>query len=263
MASKKKKTAKKTAKKAAKKTAKKAAKKTAKKAAKKTAKKAAKKTAKKAAKKTAKKAAKKTTKKAAKSNPTKPAAAMKMPAKKQAPERHALLTTSEAANLHIVPPAKKKTLDLSSLARAYKDDAVAHPVTTEQMEDVKVDGLRGDGEILQVDDDADVAPCRLVDHGEGRFSLCFDDFKMPDVKMFGERGLQGGGYTWEAIADSLVRLRRPDLADQFAWDSEAGMFVAVGNRPNLVLLARLLQEALANSELLKSAIDAADPDRLE
>ncbi len=249
----------------AKKTAKKAAKKTAKKAAKKKAAPAKKKPAKKAAKKSpAKKAAKK---KAAPAAKKKPAAAMKKPAKKEAPAptAHLMLTTSQATQQHTVPAAKKKSLDLSSLAKAYKDGdgATAHPVTSEQMTEVSADGLRGDGEILQVDDDADVAPCRLVDHGEGRFSLCLDDFKMPDVALFAERGLQGGGYTWEAVADSLLRLRRPDLADQVAWDSEAGMFVAVGNRPNLVLLAKLLQEALAKPDVLKAAVDAADPDRLE
>jgi hypothetical protein len=166
----------------------------------------------------------------------------------------------------VVPaPPKKKPLDLSSLAQSYKDGegATAHPVTAEQMEEVKVDGLRAEGEILAVEEDADVAPCRLVDHGEGRFSLCLDDFKMPELPLFTERGLQGGGYTWEAVADSLLRLRRPELADQVAWDSEAGMFVAVGNRANLVVLARLIQEALAKADVLKAAGDAADPDRRE
>jgi hypothetical protein len=108
-----------------------------------------------------------------------------------------------------------------------------------------------------------VAPCRLVDHGEGRFSLCFDDNRMPRVPLFDSRGLAGNGYTWEAVVDALVRLRRPDLADSFGTDSETAMFVATGSRATLVALAGLLRTALADETLLKTALDAASPDRLE
>jgi hypothetical protein len=208
-----------------------------------------------AAKKTAKKpAAKKTAKKpAAKKTAKKPAA--KKTAKKPAAKKAA----------HGLPSlTPKKSLDLSSLAASYRDgDAMAHPVTAEQMVEVSHDGLRGDDSILHVEADADVAPCRLVDHGEGRYSLCLDDFRMPRVALFDERGLQGGGYTWEALADSLARLRRPELVDGLSYDSEAGMFVAIGTRPTLVALAHLLQEAMDDEALLRAALDAADPDRLE
>ncbi|MDP2343138.1 MAG: Imm51 family immunity protein [Deltaproteobacteria bacterium] len=252
-----------TKKKPANRAAKKAAKKPAKKAAKKATKKApAKKAAKKAAKKPAKKAAKKATKKAPAKKAAKKAPAKKPPQK--APTKKAPPASSSSSEQHVIAlPAKKRSLDLNSLAASYKGgDAMAHAVTSEQMHEMKEEGLRSDGEILGVED-TDVAPCRLVDHGEGRFSLCFDDFKMPELPLFEERGLQGGGYTWEAIADSLLRLRRPDMVDQVSYDSEAGMFVAVGNRPSLIVVARLLQEALADPALLKTAVDAADPDRLE
>ena len=219
---------------------------------------AAKKPAKKApAKKAAAKKApaKKAAKQSAKKAPAKKAAkkgATKAPAKKAAAKKPK--TSSSSSDAHVIAlPAKKRPLDLNSLAASYKGgDGLAHAVTSEQMAEMKGEGLRSDGEILGVED-ADVAPCRLVDHGEGRFSLCFDDFKMPELALFETRGLQGGGYTWEAVADSLLRLRRPDLVEQVAYDSEAGMFVAVGNRPSLIVVARLLQEALADPNLLKSA----------
>ncbi len=140
---------------------------------------------------------------------------------------------------------------------------MAHAITAEQMNEVSHDGLRGDGSILHVEDNAVVAPCRLVDHGEGQFSLCLDDSRMPELALFNERGLSGNGYTWEAVADSLVRVRRPELTNGLNYDSEAGMFVALGTRPVLVALAQLLQEALDDHQLLKAAIDAADPDSLE
>jgi hypothetical protein len=123
-------------------------------------------------------------------------------------------------------------------------------------------GLRADGEILHVEE-SELSPCRLVDHGAGRYSLCLDDFRMPQLPLFEERGLQGGGYTWDAVVDSLVRLRRPDLAPDLTYDSEAGMFVALGSRETLRVVARLIQEAIASPAVLREAVDHADPDRLE
>jgi hypothetical protein len=107
----------------------------------------------------------------------------------------------------------------------------------------------------------DFAPLRLVDHGDGRLSLCFDDFRMPAIALFDERGLQGGGYTWEAVAASLVKMRAPDLG--LKYDSEAGMFVAIGSRDALRAVAGLLQEAMLDPALMRQALDRADPDRLE
>jgi hypothetical protein len=161
-------------------------------------------------------------------------------------------------------PTRRSSIDGAALAASYKGgDATAHPITPELMAQVRGEGLRSDGEIRHVHDDNDVAPCRLVNHGEGRFSLCFDDFKMPRVAMFDERGLAGNGYTWEAVVDSLLRLRRPELVDKVSFDSEASMLVAIGTRPVLVAVARLVQEVLGDATLLKNALDAADPDRLE
>ena len=150
------------------------------------------------------------------------------------------------------------------MSASYRgDNALAHAITAEQMNEVSHDGLRGVESILHVEENAEVAPCRLVDHGEGQYSLCLDDAKMPEVALFNDRGLSGNGYTWQAVADSLVRLRRPELANGLNYDSEAGMFVALGTRPILIALAHLLQEALDDQKLLKAAVEAADPDNLE
>jgi hypothetical protein len=207
------------------------------------------------------------TKKAAtKKAATKKAATKKATTKKAATKKAttAAMTTKTVARPTRAPLTPKKSLDLAALATSYRDgDALAHPVTAEQMAQVSRDGLRADDVIVHVDDNAEVAPCRLVDHGEGRFSLCLDDFRMPSVPLFDERGLQGGGYTWEALADSLARLRRPELVDGLSYDSEPGMFVAVGTRPTLIALAHVLQEAMADPALVRQAVDAADPDRLE
>jgi hypothetical protein len=86
---------------------------------------------------------------------------------------------------------------------------------------------------------------------------------MPQLALFDELGLAGNGYTWQAIVESLVRVRRPELRAGLRYDSEAGMFVALGTRPTLVGLAHLLHEALDDHGLVKAAVEAADPDSLE
>jgi len=86
---------------------------------------------------------------------------------------------------------------------------------------------------------------------------------MPQVPLFDARGLQGGGYTWEAVVSSLVKLKRPDLEPDLTYDSEAGMFVALGSRESLRGVAALIQKAIADPALLREAVDHADPDRLE
>jgi hypothetical protein len=238
-------------------------------------KKAAKKKAAPAKKKAAKKKAAPAKKKAA---PAKKKAAPKKAApKKAAPKKPE--PTGDATATYALPKkaAKKREATGYSTAAAaerskgngtngaelYKGPNLGHhPVSPRQMEDVAQEGLRSDGEILHVEE-KDFAPCRLVDHGEGRFSLCFDDFRMPKLTAFDERGLQGGGYTWEAVVDSLVRMRRPELLNELSYDSESGMFVALGSRDALKDVANLIQEAIANPQTLEEALDRADPDRLE
>lgn len=227
---------------------------------KKAAKKKAKETKKKPAKKPAKKAAKK--KAATKKKTAAPKKVAKKAAKKKVPaaKKHAVAGKGVSDAGFAVALPGRKTI---SIASAYKGDNLDHhPVSKRDMESVRGEGLRGDGEILHVEE-SEFAPCRLVDHGEGRLSLCFDDFRMPQVPLFESRGLQGGGYTWEAVVSSLVKLKRPDLQSDLTYDSEAGMFVALGNRESLKAVATLIQKAISDPALLRDAVDHADPDRLE
>ena len=179
--------------------------------------------------------------------------------KKAAPatkKKHAPATKKKAA------PAGSSRARAAAVSHVMVPSLSHHPVSLRQMDQIAHDGLRGDGEILHVEEN-EFAPCRLVDHGEARFSLCFDDFRMPAVPLFAERGLQGGGYTWEAVAQSLVTMRRPDITPDLSYDSEAGMFVALGGRESLRIVAKLIQEAIREPQLLQQALERADPDALE
>ena len=217
--------------------------------------------------KAAPKAKKAAPKKAAKRAAPKQKAASKKAAPKQAAPKQA--APKQAAPKHVAAkkaaPAQRSNVvqKAASDMGAYKGANLDHhPVSKRDIDAVAREGLRGDGEILHVEE-AEFMPCRLVDHGEGRFSLCFDDFRMPALALFEERGLQGGGYTWEAVVSSLVKLRRPDLEPDLTYDSESGMFVALGARESLRVVAKLIQQAIASDSMLQQAVDAADPDRLE
>ena len=194
-----------------------------------------------------------TKKKKAPATKKKQAPATKTPATKK---KHAPATKKKAA------PAGSSRARAAAVSHVMVPSLSHHPVSLRQMDQIAHDGLRGDGEILHVEEN-EFAPCRLVDHGEARFSLCFDDFRMPAVPLFAERGLQGGGYTWEAVAQSLVTMRRPDITPDLSYDSEAGMFVALGGRESLRIVAKLIQEAIREPQLLQQALERADPDALE
>jgi Immunity protein 51 len=82
------------------------------------------------------------------------------------------------------------------------------------------------------------APSRLVTQDDGSFSLCFDDFNAASSIM-DEKGLQGGGYTWHAIVEALVRLHAPEIQSVVNYDPEGSMFVAYGtDRAALLTVAR-------------------------
>jgi hypothetical protein len=109
-----------------------------------------------------------------------------------------------------------------------------------------------------------IGSCLLIGPNElGYLALSFSDFEragdLPELE-----DLQGGGYTWHGIVDSLVRLRAPEIAEAVKFDPEGDTFVAVSKEPEpLRRVAALIEEALADPELLRRAIAEADLDLLE
>lgn len=107
------------------------------------------------------------------------------------------------------------------------------------------------------------APCWLVEHEDGTLSLCFDDFA-PTASFMERHELQGGGYTWEAVVESLLRQRSPELLSKLEFDPEGSMFCAYGHdRETLRAVAALIREVQADETLLAEAITHADPELLE
>jgi hypothetical protein len=84
----------------------------------------------------------------------------------------------------------------------------------------------------------------------------------PDVwywKVFEERELQSGGYTWEGIIESLVKMRMPDVLSQIDIGAEAdNAYVNCKDRSVLERLAALIEEAVTDKDLLIAAINSAE-----
>jgi hypothetical protein len=114
------------------------------------------------------------------------------------------------------------------------------------------------GELIKYD----VEPSYIVSNGQN-LSLCF--FKFDDNYDFLEgKGLQGSGYTWEAIVESLVRRKAPEIAGDLLYDTERGMFRVVSSSLDSLLgVAELIKAANSNQEILEEALEHADSDLLK
>jgi hypothetical protein len=76
--------------------------------------------------------------------------------------------------------------------------------------------------------------------------------------LFDERELQGGGYTWQAITNSLLTLHLPHLKGQLSIDAEGdGMYVECETLAPLEALYDLLGRAMTDHALLVEAMDHA------
>src|SRR4051812_17294770 len=87
----------------------------------------------------------------------------------------------------------------------------------------------------------------IQDNGDDRAAALFED-----------RGLQGGGYTWEGVLISLLQLKMPDALPHLNIGAEADNMYAYSNdRALLEGVAELVQSAMADRQLLAAAIDNA------
>jgi hypothetical protein len=105
----------------------------------------------------------------------------------------------------------------------------------------------------------------LFGRGEDRktYSLAFGDFD-PTAEVFEDMGREGGGYGWRGAVDALVRMRAPKLKKKLRYDPEASPFVVLSeDREALRRVAALMREALADPEVLREAIENADPDLMD
>ena len=108
------------------------------------------------------------------------------------------------------------------------------------------------------------SPFKLVEISQGNFSLLLTDFDQ-QAHVFAEYGYDAGGYAWSGVAEALVKgYMLPDLAKVIQFDPESSMFCAYSrNLEALEKLAELLFKASQESEILRQAIEAADPEGMD
>jgi hypothetical protein len=107
------------------------------------------------------------------------------------------------------------------------------------------------------------APFALSQYDEGGYGLTLGDFD-DCWEIFEEYDYEPGGYGWHGVAEALIRLRAPHLADKIEFDPEASLFAAYGtDRAALEELARLMKSAMMDEALLRSALESTDPELMD
>jgi Immunity protein 51 len=115
------------------------------------------------------------------------------------------------------------------------------------------------------------APTKLVEHtlegASSRYSIILDPFGpiyLTTSSIFEAHGLEASGYAWHGVAEALVRLHAPEVANLVKYDPESSMFSAYGNdRDALLRVAQLIREAQNNSAVLEEALENANPEMLD
>jgi hypothetical protein len=228
----------------------------------------------------------KTTKKAAAKKPVAKKAATKKPVAKMTPppkkavvqtaakktaSKKALTFAHDAVTLEVDRRTLTDAMEQSSNAELQRTTQVdrqslaaavaEYEKTSELHRTVPVSRDDIDAAIRAAQDDG-VAPCLLAGSGDD-VRLVLQDDCMPHVRLFQERGLSSTGSTWEALVESLVRLRRPELQPLLSYETDSQNLVVRGPLEALHAVAGLVRLALEKSSVLKDALDRADPDRLD
>jgi hypothetical protein len=95
----------------------------------------------------------------------------------------------------------------------------------------------------------------------GRWCLVLRETDDRTYEVFQSKGLQSGGYTWEAIAHALVALRAPELAQELDINAEGDeMYAYAKERAPLEAFEKLLVAAAADHSLLEAAMAHAGDD---
>ena len=111
--------------------------------------------------------------------------------------------------------------------------------------------------------DEEFAPFSVTQYEDGDWGLNLSEFD-DCYEIFDEFGYESGGYGWHGVAEALIRLKAPHLAEKINFDPEASMFAAhAKNRQDIEELARLLRAALDDEALLKTALENVDPELMD
>jgi hypothetical protein len=94
---------------------------------------------------------------------------------------------------------------------------------------------------------------------DGEHSLTFDAGGLAADVAVAAAGHEPNGYFWEG----LVRFAWPDIAERLDFDSEAGMFCAVGSSSDLARLKTAVESVITSPETVRDIIARAETSGFE
>ena len=94
---------------------------------------------------------------------------------------------------------------------------------------------------------------------DGEHSLTFDAGGLAADVAVAAAGHEPNGYFWEG----LVRFAWPDIAERLDFDSEAGMFCAVGGSSDLARLKTAVESVITSPETVRDIIARAETSGFE
>lgn len=98
----------------------------------------------------------------------------------------------------------------------------------------------------------------IVQNPDGRFCLTVMESSDESMEVFEELGLEGGGYTWEGIANVLIKTRLADKSKDFDIGAEAdNMYVYSNNRASLEALEDLIVAIDSDEQRLREVLATA------
>ena len=90
---------------------------------------------------------------------------------------------------------------------------------------------------------------------DGRYCLDLMDSDERTRVIFENRGLQGGGYTWEGIVRSLIEMRMPEALPRLSLGAEADNMHVYCSSPELLEQVAAIRSAINDQQLMISAIE--------
>jgi hypothetical protein len=100
------------------------------------------------------------------------------------------------------------------------------------------------------------APCDLVEHEPGSYSLMFMEME-PLSEGIQKQGGSGGGYSWESMVKAVLEMRSVVFTD-LEFDPESDMFsVASSDKKALQTVASIVRQLTEDPGLVTRAISHA------
>ena len=81
---------------------------------------------------------------------------------------------------------------------------------------------------------------------EGQYSVNYFNHKPEALAYFERKGLQGGGYTWEALVRAAVSEESPSMLEEIEFDSEGDAFNAYTESENVANKIKVIIEKLSS-----------------